>query len=557
MTQLTDTSPLLAPASRRPADSTAEPEILAELAGLALQEKNGRMLAERFHTLMAGHLGKPSAPKLLLGIQELIHRGEAAGARFLAAYLDVSTPGARLVPLVQDFSSVRRLMKTLEADQRPPSPLQAEWLRRVERVSRETQDLLDILGLDPGYDPDRPGQEPPWPAWRRCFMGFLNDVVAGRGLMPDSRNLMADMIRLEADAWQERTSNLAGGVDPFNTLAVKRLLPVLAQADGQVRDLLQLAEWVLQGKDDAAFTNRVSSAMETMAEDDHRRLRQLVRETPTLATLARLAKGLEGNPLERDKLAAGVAGLLAVGRQLSLAGTRSEDLGLVDCVELVQRHRQGKYVRVPLGAELIPVLKKILLKPRRESDLSLWPLSGVRVLGGFLEIPLSGPSLKDGWENFLPCPLDEHPRAAAPKHRDDDDQDEAEDEAENPEDMTASAIKHLVMSNIMSTSVTLGFLRNPKVIAIPGLVAEVAARTRNPQIIETIATDRALYTGFANREVPRICLQSPCNTSVKTLRKFIHVKYVSKVDLRRMASDRAGMRREVIREIEKYLEALA
>jgi hypothetical protein len=44
---------------------------------------------------------------------------------------------------------------------------------------------------------------------------------------------------------------------------------------------------------------------------------------------------------------------------------------------------------------------------------------------------------------------------------------------------------------------------------------------------------------------------------VKILRKFVHVKYVSKVDLKRMAQDRAGIRREIIREINKYLEALS
>ena len=124
-------------------------------------------------------------------------------------------------------------------------------------------------------------------------------------------------------------------------------------------------------------------------------------------------------------------------------------------------------------------------------------------------------------------------------------------------DLDASAIKHLVLSNIMSISVLLGFLRNPKVVAIPGLVAAVANRTRNPQIIATIAQDRSLYTGFANREVPLACLRSPCNVSPKTLRKFIHVKYVSKIDLKRMASDRTGIRKEIAREIKIYLDGLS
>ncbi len=132
-----------------------------------------------------------------------------------------------------------------------------------------------------------------------------------------------------------------------------------------------------------------------------------------------------------------------------------------------------------------------------------------------------------------------------------------ETEEEDLEDMSATALKHLVLTNIQSVSVLLGFLRNPKMTSIPGLVEEVVNRTRNPQIIATIAADRALHTGFANNGVALACLRSPVNVSVKILRRFCHVKYVSKVDLKRMAADRTGIRKEVAREIKNYLEALA
>jgi len=140
--------------------------------------------------------------------------------------------------------------------------------------------------------------------------------------------------------------------------------------------------------------------------------------------------------------------------------------------------------------------------------------------------------------------------------RDVDAADQEEDDEENAEP-AASAMKNLVLTNIQSTSLVLGFLRNPKFVGIPGLVESVAIRTRNPRVIETIAVDRTLHTGFANRGVALACLRSPVNVSVKILRKFIHVKFISKMDLKRLAQDRAGVRKEVIREIEKYLEALA
>ena len=117
-------------------------------------------------------------------------------------------------------------------------------------------------------------------------------------------------------------------------------------------------------------------------------------------------------------------------------------------------------------------------------------------------------------------------------------------------------LRKLVLDNIMATSVLLEYLRDPKVTSIPGLVAEVVNRTRNPQVLEVVICSRALHTGFANKGVPLACLRSPVNVSLKTIRKFIHVKYVSKVDLKRLANDRTGIRREVGAEIVKYLDSL-
>jgi hypothetical protein len=118
------------------------------------------------------------------------------------------------------------------------------------------------------------------------------------------------------------------------------------------------------------------------------------------------------------------------------------------------------------------------------------------------------------------------------------------------------AVKRLVMNNISSDSVLLELLANPKVVAIPGLIEEVVNRCRSLQVLETIASNRAFYCGYANKGVPWALLTSPCNISVKTLRKFIHVKYVAKVDLQHLARDKASYRDEVIKEVKYYLRSL-
>lgn len=557
VTQTTVSAPLLAPSPGRPELSAPSPELMVDLVELAFDHNACNLLSTRFHGLMAGHLGKPSAASLLMSVQELILKGESSGARYLAAFLDVTTPGARLIPRIQGFTSSRRYKLSLDADNRPENPFQTEWRRRFTQVSQDTAELLMVLGMEVGIDPGKPGRENPWPAWRRCFLTFLDDIVSGRELTDQARKLMAELIRLETDAWQERTSNLAGTVNPFNTAAVQRVLPILSATDSQVQDLRQLTRWIEEGNDRAAFTNQVSSALEVMDDRDHNRLRELIKTTPGLEVLASLSRGLYDSPLESRKLARGTEALLAVTHQLVRHELREDDLGLVGCVQLIQEYRKGDRVLIPLGTELAGRIRSILRDPVRVKGASLWPLDRLAVVGDLLQVDLDGSAPDEAWENFLPTLRDSHSRGVPAPLPADGQPVEEEEEEEKAEDMTAAAIKHLVMSNIMSTSVTLGFLRNPKVIGIPGLVADIAARTRNPQIIETIATDRALHTGFANRDVARICLQSPCNVSVKILRKFVHVKYVSKMDLKRMAQDKAGIRREVIREINKYLEALA
>ena len=112
------------------------------------------------------------------------------------------------------------------------------------------------------------------------------------------------------------------------------------------------------------------------------------------------------------------------------------------------------------------------------------------------------------------------------------------------------------MTNIGSVSVLSGLLRNPKIVAIPGLVAGVVQRCRSLLVLDLIANDRMLFTGFANKDVPRALLHNPCNIPIKSLRKFIQVKYVAKVDLQRMARDKVGLRDEVVKEIESYLKSL-
>jgi hypothetical protein len=277
---------------------------------------------------------------------------------------------------------------------------------------------------------------------------------------------------------------------------------------------------------------------------DPGQLAALAAVDPGLAALAALLAARGDRPLDLPPLAAGALRLLSVADQLSGVGLREERLDLLGAAAIVQRHHDGGRVVLAVAPSLEAVLRHLLANPRSYSPGFAGNLDGVLLEPGFLVIDLD-----DGGRIFahgFPVVTEEEIDGAAPAAAGKPDRD----------DLDRVAIRKHVLDNIMSTSVLLEFLRDPKISSIPGLVAEVVNRTRNPQVLEVIINNRSLHTGFANKAVPLACLRSPVNVPLKSLRRFIHVKYVSKVDLKRLANDRTGIRREVGQEITRYLESL-
>jgi hypothetical protein len=118
------------------------------------------------------------------------------------------------------------------------------------------------------------------------------------------------------------------------------------------------------------------------------------------------------------------------------------------------------------------------------------------------------------------------------------------------------SVKDLVLENINNTSILLGLLKNAKVTSTPGIISLIVNRSRAMSVLDTICQRRNLHTGYANKDVPLAVLRSPSRISMKTLRRFIHVRYVSKMELHRLSLDRSSIRNEVADEITKYLNSL-
>jgi hypothetical protein len=529
------------------------PEVREALHALAFQQDDTTLRSERLFSRLRKLAGQPSAVEYLEAVADSVLAADAVGARLLAAMLAVSTPGERLLPRVQAFTSSRRVYSGIIQSSQAPGSFHQDWLARLEELEERCARQLPAAAVGAAAV-QGPGESLRWQALRDGLDLLLARLALEDEFSADERQLLVGLLRLEVDAWQERISNLAGTIDPFRVAAVQRILPILNQADAEIRDLRQMIAWIEEGTQGQPYDQPVSRSFDILDDGDRQELGKSLAVSPVLAPLKTLFTGLADHPVPVPDLAHGIACLQSVGRQLAAGecGVRPPDL-LSAALALQAHYRPGNF-RLPVDQDFAAALRVTLDGAAVGDQEAGADLSGMRLEDGCLviEIPEGGAFP----EHDLPAVENLDTAAARDLQAEASEADANEEEEIDPATASGSELKKLVLGNIMAVSVLLGFLRNPKVTAVPGLVEDVVTRTRNPVVIETVAKVRILHTGFANRGVALACLRSPVNVPVSVLRKFIHVKYVAKTDLKRLALDKGGIRKEVGREIEKYLVSL-
>lgn len=365
-------------------------------------------------------------------------------------------------------------------------------------------------------------------------------------------NLGEDLASPSDEVLDELSALVQGTDDPFEWTSA---LDALLSGDNS-RDKLgeRLGALQMLASVGGPIGARLLAAFWT--QPDHAWLARCLTTDQALEPLAALVAARDTGTLDLPLLAGGTWRLVSLGDQLCQAGLRPTGFDLVTAATLVQANHGNGQVALPVDRELAGAVAGLLAEPRPFRGGFAGSLAGIQLIPGLVLI-----DVEDG-EQFFPHGfpvLIDAGRAALGGDLPSIGLVEVDADAET--DAAAEAIdrarlRKLVLDNIMSTSVLLEFLRDPKVTSIPGLVAEVVNRTRNPQVLEVIINTRTLHTGFANKAVPLACLRSPVNVSIKSLRRFVHVKYVPKIDLKRLARDRTGIRREVGQEIVRYLESL-
>ena len=81
------------------------------------------------------------------------------------------------------------------------------------------------------------------------------------------------------------------------------------------------------------------------------------------------------------------------------------------------------------------------------------------------------------WRHDLPTADESDPQATDDAESEDAESEDQDDEAAR--DITNVAFKKMVLNNLDSTTIVVGLLRNPTVVALPGLVSAVAVRPRS------------------------------------------------------------------------------
>jgi hypothetical protein len=338
------------------------------------------------------------------------------------------------------------------------------------------------------------------PAFRRSLSSAVET-----GTFPDRATVGS--LPAEAACLRERTRHLADTADPYDMKGMARLLPLLRIHDelaDRLDTLHREAEQGVSQEPDLGF-------LKFLGEKEFGRLEQVVRDFPGMAELPAvwaLQRKLQLDP-----------------PVLSALMTLSRTLGL-------PRPEAGWLERAAFWFQSA--------RPDGSWDVRCRiPSSSARALAR------AGLSVDPGGVTFraqdlvLPSLLDEHTASI----------DLAGGRKPPPPDW-----KGLVLSNITRDTLINGFLSNPKCTRVPGLVECVVVNSRSLQILSTIAMKRDLHTGHQNKGVPAALLRSRCKIPMSLLRRFVHIRFVTRAELKDL-SLRAS-RPEVAKEVEDYLKTL-
>jgi len=328
-------------------------------------------------------------------------------------------------------------------------------------------------------------------------------LFAGRPIHPQYRSLTALLIECEAAALTERLNYVSDRIDPYDLKAMARVLPLVTIYEERARSYKLLAEAV---KNSGEIGRRVLSFEYFMKEDDFGKWLKRIEKREGLR---RFFDALVSQRQKKVPTGA-LVGISSITR--CLLGDIRES-GPLDWISAALDSCGDSGFIIDCGDEL-PVIEKLLAGSAIQA-------AGTSVRGNYRKeafAALTGPDM-------LTVPLN------------------------RPE----PDVCDLVCRAISNDSLLMRLLDTPKVHGRPGLVEYVVRATRSVAVLTRIASSREFYTGAANAGVPAALLRSPCPIPMTLLRGFVSPKYVPVQELREIAKSGHTVRREVLGEVEGYM----
>jgi hypothetical protein len=448
---------------------------------------------------------------------------EPAGLRVLFGFLEVKRPGVEVLRQLETLSSIRRVwLRILISRWTEPEESEEAGAFFAIMEALEEGARVGILGLDLRDLPRHPtavrlvhGHLQGW--FREMRAGLERDKR-----IPDAAiHFVTQLAMLEINLLEKRISRLASVIDPYDVAGMARVLPVLSRYDQDIEHMKSVVSRLTTYE---PFYERFLTLEHALSTSEMEKIEAGLAREPATAGLERIVFLIRHSPILENQFQHFVSVVHRAGL-LRAAATRTAPPDLhSSMIRVLSMSSDG----APLPLFLEPAMAP-----------AVWP--ALKAWGCFQDAP----------GTFrIPYREDKNPDLVAP------DGTPRLGEAADEDTAAPMSIRQLVGSQMQSDMFLMGILENPRAVNLPGVVELIAERCRSLRVLDKICRVRALHTGMANRNVPAALLCNPAPIPLQTLRRMIHVRFVSKVDLGRIARTPAGKRPEVVKEIKAYLATL-
>ncbi|HEX7880776.1 MAG TPA: hypothetical protein VF720_15290, partial [Candidatus Eisenbacteria bacterium] len=357
---------------------------------------------------------------------------------------------------------------------------------------------------------------------KRWFRGVSHSLERGESLRDQDMLLLTQLCMLEINLMERRVSRLASRVDPYDGRSISRLMPVLSFYDQDIEHLKSVVSRLATYK---PFYERLLTMEHLLSGSEMDKLEKQLQKEVFGQAVGQVVGMVRRNPI--------------LDRELAFLTSA------VYQVALLRKEAMPKEPAPDLLSILHGILETVQDEPRVhvviEPELAKSLFATVQDWGFVHLLPdIFVLTYREEWAGNFVLP---------------DGTPSLPDRPGKPPDAPTS-VRELIQRMLSNDAFLVGILENSCVTGMPGIVPMIAMQTRSVRVLDKILSSRNLMTGPANKEVPRLILTNPARVPMQSLKSIINVRYVSRVDLDRLAKPTSDVRPEVRSEITAYLRIL-